>query len=147
MPRALSIQLALCVRNHGRGYLTLKYLGFNATGFAGELAVARTDCSDMLLDTKNPLYVKAGLVTCALQHLHKALGWIVPPTEGQRTDRRIHDVASCLYGLHQRNHSYAGGRMRVNMNQRVVPALLLYPLNQFVRGLRFKETSAISYTD
>src|SRR5271165_6602989 len=147
MACTLSFQLAFRIRNHCCGHLALKYLSFNATGFVGKLAVMRTNGRDMLFDTEEPLHIEPGFTTRALQHLHEALGRIVSSPEGQRTDRRVHNVASRLDGLHQRYHRYTGGRMGVNVNKRVIPALFLDPLNQVVGSLRLKEASAVPYTD
>src|SRR5664279_3154447 len=101
MARVLPLQLYFRARNHRRWNLAFKYLGLDPHVSVQKSAVTWTHGRDMVLDTKNPLHVQPAFVTRALQHLYEAFGWIVPPTEGQRTDRCVHHVAACLDALHQ----------------------------------------------
>ena len=75
----------------------------------------------------------------AVQHLHQALRRIVPRSQAERTDRRIHAVRPRFDRLHQAHQRDSRRRMHVNVNADVLPAGFLDALHDVEGRLRLEQ--------
>ena len=124
---ALLLELAFHVGNHAAGNLAVENVGFDADDLRFELGVLRADLGKVILDLAQAIFIQPRGVTGAFEHFDQGLGGIMAGAETQRGNRGIDDVGAGFDGFHEADHRDAGGRMDMNVDDRIVAARCLMP--------------------
>src|SRR5207249_3529469 len=94
---------------------------------------------EVLFQADQPGLVELSVETRAVQHLYQALRGVVPRSQAERADRRIHAVRSRFDRLHQADQRDSRRGVHVNMYADRLPAGVLDSLDDVEGRLRLEQ--------
>ena len=112
-----------------------------------ELGVARADLGEVVLDLQQPVLVQPGGVAGPSSISTRASVGLWPGPRLSDEMRRVHDVGAGLDRLHQADHRDAGGRVDVDVDERVLAARLLDAADDVVGRLGLQQRGHVLDAD